>query len=279
MSPVAYMRGMDNPFRPDPQLITSPDDPRIADYLSVRERDLTGRDGKFIIESMFVLDTALNQARFQISSILMAAHKTTKLADKIAAAHARGVPVYLAEQAVMDTIAGFHIHRGVLAIGHKPNPEPLVDLLSRLPERAIVLVGIGISNHDNVGGLFRNAAAFGADAVILDGASCDPFYRKAVRVSSGHVLTLPLHHGAPPGDIFDALAAQGITPLALSPAGIDDIRNVQRPERCALILGAEGPGLPADILDMCRTLRIQMADGVDSLNVATAAAVALSHLA
>ena len=272
------MHGMDNPSHPDPIHITSPDDPRIADYLQVRERDLTGRDGKFMIESMFVLDTAVRQKRFQIASVLIAAHKAEKLDDTLAMAADQNIPVYLAEQAVMDAIAGFHIHRGVLAIGLKPNPEPLETLLTSLSDTSTILVGIGISNHDNVGGIFRNAAAFGTDAVILDEASCDPFYRKAIRVSSGHVLTVNLHHGAAPSDILNALNAHGFECLALSPAGKMDIKETIRPKRCALLLGAEGPGLPEDILSACQTIKIQMSDKVDSLNVATAAAVALSHL-
>lgn len=272
------MHGMDSPSRLEPTLITSPDDPRIADYLQVRERDLTGRDGKFMIESMFVLDTAVRQKRFELASILIAANKREKLADSIAMALEEGVPVYLAEQSVMDAIAGFHIHRGVLAIGLKPEPEPLETLFAALPDNALILVGIGISNHDNVGGIFRNAAAFGADAVILDADSCDPFYRKAIRVSSGHVLTTPFHFGATWDAIHKVLTRQDYSCLALSPSGADTIKTVEIPKRCALLLGAEGPGLPETILNACQTVRIPMSDKVDSLNVATAAAVALSHL-
>ncbi len=258
--------------------INDPNDPRIMDYLSVRERDLTGREHKFIIESLFVLQAAMAQDRFVIASLLLAAHKVEKLGAEITAAHHRGIPVYLAEQAVMDAIAGFNIHRGVLAVGVKPAPRPLPDLLSTLPERCLIVVGLDISNHDNVGGIFRNAAAFGADAVILDDRSCDPFYRKAIRVSAGHVLNTSFHHGGDQIQLVSALEQARITPLALSPRGQHDIRQLVRPDRCAILLGAEGPGLSDDVMANCQTVRIPMSGTIDSLNVATAAAVALSHL-
>ena len=284
------MLGMDKKFPPESQpapelsetagelTISSATDERIADYCDVRERDLTGREGKFMIESMFVLDTALRQNRYEIDSILITAGKAEKLKHHIALAKARGSKVYLASQDVMDAIAGFHIHRGVLAIGKRPIKLPLDAGLAGLASETTVLLGVGLSNHDNVGALFRNAAAFGVGMVLLDEDSCDPLYRKAIRVSAGHVLTTPFHHGDTADEIINALEAHGFTLIAMTPGADRDIRQQKPRERVALVLGAEGPGLPPHILARLPCARIPMAPGVDSLNVATAAAVALSHI-
>jgi tRNA G18 (ribose-2'-O)-methylase SpoU len=141
-----------------------------------------------------------------------------------------------------------------------------------------VLVGISISNHDNMGGLFRNAAAFGVDAVLLDHTSCDPLYRKAIRVSVGGVLKVPFSRGGDGAGMLAAMQAAGFQMLALTPGGIQELSAVQRAPRTALVVGAEGPGLPADLMASMAKVRIDMAEGFDSLNVATSAAIALYHL-
>ena len=137
----------------------------------------------------------------------------------------------------------------------------------------------GVSNHDNVGGIFRNAAAFGADAVLLDGACCDPLYRKAIRVSVGAALSLPFARLAPGEDAIALLRDHGYTPLALSPAGRTPLKSLVRPPRPAILLGAEGPGLPPGILAGADTIAIPMARDFDSLNVATTSGIVLHHLA
>ena len=171
--------------------IDDPDDPRIAVYRQVRERDLVGRGGGFIAEGEVVLRVLLGPAsRFAAASLLVAEKRLERLAPLLARVDPE-VPVYAAGQAVMDAIVGFHIHRGILAHGLR-GPEPDAETLMRgLPPRAVVLMMFAIANHDNLGGLFRNAAAFGADAVLLDAASCDPLYRKAIRVSVGAALSAP----------------------------------------------------------------------------------------
>jgi tRNA G18 (ribose-2'-O)-methylase SpoU len=137
---------------------------------------------------------------------------------------------------------------------------------------------VGLANHDNVGAIFRNAAAFGADAVLLDGTSCDPLYRKAIRVSVGAALKVPFVRGGDAAQIFEAVRRHGFEPVALSPAGAEDIRSIGRAQRVALVLGTEGPGLPAALLGSLRTARIAMAPGFDSLNVAAASAIALHEM-
>jgi tRNA G18 (ribose-2'-O)-methylase SpoU len=143
----------------------------------------------------------------------------------------------------------------------------------------MVLVLFAIANHDNMGGIFRNAAAFGADLVVLDSDCCDPLYRKAIRVSAGNVLRVPyaqLDRGA---DALDLLAAHGFEAIALSPDGASTLAETKRADRVAILLGAEGPGLPEAILRRAKTVRIPMAAGVDSLNVATASGIVLHHFA
>ncbi len=259
--------------------IDDPADLRVADYLDVRERDLVGRRRKFVAEGEVVLRSLLGgRSRFAPCSVLVAEHRLEAQADLLALVPT-DVPVYAAAQAVLDRIAGFHLHRGLLAIGSRGAEPGLAEFLDALPVRATVVVAVGIANHDNVGGIFRNAAAFGAAAVLLDGGSCDPLYRKAIRVSAGACLTVPFVRDGGAVDILDALAAAGFEALALSPAGAEPLRAVSPPARTALVVGAEGPGLPSEILARCRTVAIPMAAGTDSLNVATAAAIALYGLA
>jgi tRNA G18 (ribose-2'-O)-methylase SpoU len=257
--------------------IEDPDDARIAAYRHVRERDLAGREGLFVAEGVVVLEKLLRSARFRPRSVLVAARRAQALAPLLAQVPA-DVTVYVADQAVMDAIAGFHIHRGVLAIGHRGAPLDPAALLAAQPPRAVVVALAGLSNHDNVGGVFRNAAAFGADAVLLDAGCCDPLYRKAIRVSVGAALTVPFARLGPGEDLLAMLAAGGFEAAALSPAGAVSLSNWRAPTRVALLLGAEGPGLPAEILGRARTVRIPMAPGFDSLNVAVASGVVLHHL-
>jgi tRNA G18 (ribose-2'-O)-methylase SpoU len=167
----------------------------------------------------------------------------------------------------------------VLAIGRRRATPAAGDLLDRLGPRATVMVLLGVSNHDNVGGVFRNAAAFGADAVLLDHASCDPLYRKAIRVSVGAALTVPFARLEPSTDLLALLAAHALEPLALSPAGAERLSDLAPPSRAAVILGAEGQGLAPALLARSRTVRIPMAPGFDSLNVAVTSALVLHHLA
>jgi tRNA G18 (ribose-2'-O)-methylase SpoU len=257
--------------------ITDPADPRIEGYRDIRERDLVGRHGLFVAEGEVVLRLLASQGGFEAVSVLIDARRLEKL-QAILEAFPAGTPVYLADQAVIDRIAGFHLHRGILALGRRVDPAPAAGLLAGLPERALVLALVGIANHDNMGGLFRNAAAFGADAVLLDPGCCDPLYRKAIRVSVGGVLVTPFARLGEGEDLNDLLEAAGFTALALSPAGAVPLSRLERPARAALVAGAEGPGLPGEMLARCRTVSIPMAGGFDSLNVATAAGIALHHL-
>jgi tRNA G18 (ribose-2'-O)-methylase SpoU len=259
--------------------VTAPDDPRIAAYRAVRERDLAGREQGFIAEGEVVLRVALGKdTRCRPSSLLIAESRLARLQPLIADLDP-GIPVYAASQAVMDQVVGFPIHRGILAFGARPADPGAAALLADAPARALVMVLVGIANHDNMGGLFRNAAAFGVHAVLLDRTCCDPLYRKAIRVSVGATLKVPFARLAAGEDVIQRLATAGFEPLALSPNGASPIAEVTRPERAAILLGAEGPGLPPALLSRATTVAIPMAPGWDSLNVAAASAIVLNALA
>ena len=259
-----------------PVPIDDPQDPRVAAYLDIRERDLTGRHGRFIAEGKVVLDVLLSAGRFAAESVLVLENRLAGL-DEILRKAPPDLPVYVAASGVMDKIAGFHMHRGILAIGSKGTPQPAEALLETLPAGALVVVLVGIANHDNMGSIFRNAAAFGADAVLLDATCCDPLYRKAIRVSVGAALKVPFASFDDTAGFTGRLDRLGFSQFALSPRGLTDIRDARRTQPLALYLGTEGEGLPKSLLARLQTVRIDMAQGFDSLNVAAASAIALHH--
>jgi tRNA G18 (ribose-2'-O)-methylase SpoU len=231
-------------------------------------------------ESELVLQRLLRQPE-RLHALLLSPEKFSRLKESLADLP-DSVPVYVADLELMGRIAGFHVHRGVLATGQRPAASELE--VSRILERLDVsspctlLMATGITNVDNMGSLFRNAAAFGIDAVILDVNCCDPLYRKAIRVSMGHVL------GMPWAIAEDWLGTLGILQSEL---GIEawaaecDPRSVAattlgEPDRLAIVMGPEGSGLDEQTLQACSSIvEIPMAAGVPSLNVATAAAILL----
>jgi tRNA G18 (ribose-2'-O)-methylase SpoU len=193
--------------------------------------------------------------------------------------------VYVADIDLMTQIAGFHIHRGVLAAGIRPRP-PEVALDAALGhlkgvERVRLIVAEGLTNVDNMGGLFRNAAAFGIDGLLLDPTCCDPLYRKAVRVSMGHVLSVPYAISDDwPADLMRLKRDWDVKLIgAESIAGAEPLWRMPRAERIALLFGSERHGLSEAARAACDGLyEIPMAPGVESLNVAVASAVFLYEL-
>ncbi|MGH6808499.1 MAG: TrmH family RNA methyltransferase, partial [Ensifer adhaerens] len=172
-----------------------------------------------------------------------------------------------------------NMHRGVLALGRRDGIAGRDALLASLPASSLVLAACGISNHDNMGSLFRNAAAFGVDAVLMDETSCDPMYRKAIRVSVGSVLTVPFAREGSAASLIERLQHEGFAIWGLSPAGETDIGEIPPATRTALLVGTEGEGLPPAILKSVRTARIRQRPGLDSLNVSMAAGIALHQVA
>lgn len=256
--------------------IDDPDDPRIAAYRDIRERDLVGRQGRFVAEGTVVLDTLIRSRAHRAESLLIAQHRVATL-EPMWSRLPDDVPVFSAAQAVVDAVAGFPLHRGALAIGRRAEERGVDALLAGTSGDVLLLCGI--ANHDNMGGLFRNAAAFGIGAVLLDADCCDPLYRKAIRVSVGAALTVPCARLARGEDPLALLDRHRISPVALSPTGAMPLADWQPSKRAAVVLGAEGPGLAPDLMARMATVRIAMAPGFDSLNVATTSGIVLHHLA
>lgn len=240
------------------------DDPRLDEYRSLRGRP--AGDAAFVIEGVTTLRQAID-AGITLRSALV-------LPKKLVEVEGLGIPVHVATRAVFETITGYDVHRGVLVIADRPAAPDLGHLLATA--RRIVAME-AITDSSNVGALFRNAAALGADAVLLDEACCDPLLRRSVRVSVGTVLRIPF---ATVPSWPDGLRDRGITLIALTPDPIaTPLHEVETPERFALLVGTEGEGLSRAAMDAADIrARIPMAPGVDSLNVATAAAVALYSL-
>jgi tRNA G18 (ribose-2'-O)-methylase SpoU len=259
-----------------PIRIDDPSDPRIAGFISIKERDLIGRQGRFIAEGTVVLRmlaAAHGSGRgIAAEAILLLENRVAGLAELLAEFPA-DIPVYVADARVFDAIAGFNMHRGVLAIGRRDQMPGRDALLAGPPASSLVLAACGISNHDNMGSLFRNAAAFGVDAVLMDQTSCDPMYRKAIRVSVGSVLALPFAREGTAAGLIERLQAAGFVIWGLSPRGEIDVADIPPAPR------TEGEGLPQTILSSVRTARIRQRPGLDSLNVAMAAGIALHQVA
>lgn len=265
-----------------PIRIDDPDDPRIAGFVSIKERDLTGRHGRFIAEGTVVLRMLAAAHRagrgIRADAILLLENRVEGV-GAILADFPADIPVYVASAAVFDAIAGFNMHRGVLALGSRDQAPQMETLVASLPEKSLVLAACGISNHDNMGSMFRNAAAFGVDAVLMDETSCDPMYRKAIRVSVGSVLSVPFAREGSVTALVSRLQEQGFSIWGLSPRGQTDLHDIPPAPRIALLVGTEGEGLPQNILSSIRTARIRQKPGLDSLNVATATGIALHQVA
>nr|MBP8072693.1 RNA methyltransferase [Brevundimonas sp.] len=208
--------------------IDDPDDPRIAGFRDIRERDLTGRQGLFVAEGEVVLNVLMSDRSLcRPLAFLLDEKRLAGLAEVLAKAPEE-TPVYVASQPVLDSIAGFHLHRGILALGEKPAVRSLEACLADMGSEALVVAACGTGNHDNMGGIFRNAAAFGADAVLLDAQCCDPFYRKAIRVSVGAVLRTPMATGLEAVAMIDGLKAAGFEVFALTPGASEPLDRAPR---------------------------------------------------
>ncbi len=258
--------------------VAAADDPRLAPYRVLKDNEIARDMDGFIVEGAIALERLIQTGRFPLSSLFLSETAAARL-DPLLARIDPAVPVYVAPQPAMDNVVGYHIHRGILALARRQPGLTASQLLAqRAGEHLTVLVLIGLSNHDNVGACFRNAAALGADLVLLDATSCDPLYRKAIRVSSGATLSLPFAHGSTGEDLISLLASHGVDLWALTPAAGTYLATAKPAARLALVLGAEGPGLPEGLMQRCQRISIPMAAGMDSLNVATTGAIALAHV-
>ncbi len=259
--------------------ISNPADARLDDYRNIPDGELVACRGIFVAEGRLVVSRLLTESTCATRSVMVTEAARAALADVLAARP--DVPAYVVPQAVADGVAGLHIHRGCLAIGVRPEPRPWPEMF-RLKAEATTTVVIleRIANADNVGGVFRNAAAFGADVVLLDATSTDPLYRKAIRTSMGAALRVPFARMEPWPEALHDLRRMGFALLAMTPAA-DALPLRECAARVsglpvALVLGHEGDGLSEAALDACELrARIPMASGIDSVNVASASAIAL----
>ncbi len=271
--------------------IESLTDPLIAEYANIRDSELSqrtdplnpdGHHGLFIAEGELVFDRLIHSA-YPTKSVLLTPNRLETVRSKLDLLPT-STPIYLVAQAALNEIVGFNMHRGLLAIGLRTRPHTFVDFLS-LAGPLIILEDL--TNHDNLGGIFRNAAALGGPgcAVLLSPRCADPLYRKALRVSMGNVLTVPfarLQNWPAP---LQQLRNAGWTIAALSPDhSAEDLPSAAARlanTRVALILGSEGPGLTSaaesssDIRVRIPMRPLSTGETIDSLNVAMAAGLAL----
>ncbi|THA27295.1 RNA methyltransferase [Streptomyces sp. RKND-216] len=266
---------------PEPLTLTRADDPRLHDYTSLTDVELRRRrepaEGLFIAEGEKVVRRAL-QTGYRMRSMLLTPKWADAMADVITAATA---PVYVVSPELAERVTGYHVHRGALASMERrplPAPDRLLDGAQR------VAVMEAVNDHTNIGAIFRSAAALGMDAVLLSPSCADPLYRRSVKVSMGAVFSVPYARldAWPQG--LDTVRAAGFEVLALTPGGsaepLGEVASVRTGARVALLLGAEGDGLTQRAQRAAdRRVRIPMAAGVDSLNVAAAAAVAFYAVA
>jgi tRNA G18 (ribose-2'-O)-methylase SpoU len=252
------------------------DDPRLADYRSLSDGELLRRRNRFVAEGRLVVGRLLD-AGHSVESLLVNDASYRALEASLTRLP-QDVPVYISDADAFTAITGFNLHRGCLALAARPMDRLLEDVVRGAD---LLLVLEGVSDADNVGSAFRNAAAFGA-SLVLSGACCDPLYRKAIRTSMGSVLSTPYARMRDSPRALAALKCEGFTIVALTPRedAIDlSMCAKRRPgQRLAVLVGSEGPGLTAAataMADVC--VRIPIRADVDSLNLATATGIALHY--
>jgi tRNA G18 (ribose-2'-O)-methylase SpoU len=255
--------------------VSSSGDDRVAAFRGLPDPELLVRHGLFVAEGRRVVRRLLASERFETRAVMVTPPAADALEDLLRPRP--GLPVYVVSQAVMNEVAGFNIHRGCLALGTRP-PAQAWRTVTDGARRLIAMERVG--DADNVGSIFRNAAALGVEGVLLGPACADPLYRKAIRTSMGAALRLPFATGVPWPEALRACGAAGWAVVALTPAGdappLADVVAAIAGRPLVVVLGHEGDGLSDDALEAAsHRARIPMAAGVDSVNVATAAAIAL----
>ncbi len=289
------------------------DDPRLADYRNVKDRQLAevfrehapgvrysgdpdAPYGRFMAEGEVVY-RVLAGSGLRVLSVLCTPTRLETLREALATLEDR-TPVYVLAPASVNRLVGFPLHRGLMAIGARAAPLSVASVVDRAvdpPQHGVLLVLDALTNHDNVGGCFRSAAAFGAAGVLLSGGTVDPLYRKSLRVSVGHALRVPFgRHDGPTIDLVRYLRGRGVLVAALTPAsdavelrswggwggcgGVVD-RALTASTPVALVVGAEGAGLDPAVQAACDVrVRIGICPEVDSLNVVVAGSIALHEL-
>jgi len=259
--------------------ISSASDPRLADYVGLRDRDLLRRnEGLFVGEQLLIVRRML-----ELPGVTRSVLCAEPFMPRVEPLMPPGIPLFVAPSEQLEKIAGYPVHRGVLAIGVRDAipVATLADLAGPAEERRVLLACEGITHADNMGALFRVAAGLGAQGVLVSPTCHDPLYRRCVRVSVGNTLSLRWRRAvAWPGELDSLRREFGFTCLgaSLRPEALAH-QLLRPPSRAILLLGTEFAGLSEAALECCDHLvRIPMAPGVDSLNVAVAAGILLDRL-
>lgn len=250
------------------------EDPRLAPYRSLKDRELAREGGRFIAEGRHVVERLL-ASRYECESVLTSARALDKVMQQ-AGAHGRSMPIYVAPDPILNGVVGFRFHSGSLAVGVR-GPLPGIDQLPVRQERCVILACEGISNGANLGGLIRTAAGFGVDGVLLGPHCIDPFWRLAVRVSMGTVFSLNLAWSDDLARDLTRLREEArFETIATVCEGGEPIDTIPKSPRTVVVMGSEAQGLDDSIIRACsRRSTIPMKLGTDSLNVMIAAAVFL----
>lgn len=255
--------------------IQSIDDPRLAYYRDLNERNLTRHSGHFIAEGEKVVERLI-RSRFEVTSILAEPSYAEKYASRVGAE----TPVYAAERGLLQQTVGFHFHRGVVACGRRRPVSSIEQLRTQLAVgRATIIVCPDVQDPTNLGSIVRTAAGFGCAAMVLGRGCADPFSRRVLRVSMGAALELPVVEANDlAGQLLKLREAEFETVAAVLDPAAEPLASARRGNRLALLLGSEGHGLAGHWIEAAdRKVTIPMRLGIDSLNVAVAAAVLLYH--
>jgi tRNA G18 (ribose-2'-O)-methylase SpoU len=269
-SPVAFER------------ILTADDPRVADYRGIAEPELLRARDLFVVEGRLTVARLLTDPRWRVRSVLVSDAAARQLATALSAL-SHDVPVFISAAQNFRGITGYHIHRGCLALVERPPAAGFEELLKAI---RVAVVLEAVTNADNVGGVFRSAAALGADAVMLSPQCCSPLYRKAVRTSMGAALRVPFIHFEEWPTPLVRLRQNGFMLVALVAASrraasttLEVFASGTLPTKLALLVGSEGPGLTSAAESAADVrVNIPMLPGVDSLNLSVATGIALEQL-
>ena len=270
----------DAAVRTPPEPVSDPADPRLRGYVGLTDAALRAGmerdDPVFVVEGHTALARAA-RSTYRVRSVLCLPGRVERVTEALRGTAADAVPVYVGTRELLAATAGFDVHRGVLALAERGSPSPM----SALDAARTLVVLEGVNDQENLGVIARTAAGLGADGLLLDPTTADPLGRRAVRVSMGEMLHLPLVRARSWPDALDDLSTAGWRIVALTPAAdAAPLRDSHRldGERVALLLGAEGAGLSDAAMARADRVRIPLRGDVDSLNVGHAAAIALWHL-
>jgi len=255
--------------------ISSAADPRIWPFLALKDRELAREGGRFIAEGEHVM-RRLRESDYQTESVLLSERRADELAGLVPA----DVPIYVATTAVLNAIVGYKFHSGVLACGLRGRRRTLDEILPTTPTRLRIVICEDLNNAENLGGIVRIAAGFGADALVLGERCVDPFFRQCIRVSMGTLFSLPLVQSE--NLLTDLMKLREIWKVELAATVLDangePLSVAKASERMGLLFGGEAQGLTPEAIALCdRRITIPMKLGTDSLNVAVAAGIFLYH--